>query len=376
MTAVDLSGGVETGRIRDRILVLLFAVLIALPATLHLAGVAQSTAERERRTLAELPRFPDSTERWRSFPSQIDSYLADRFGLRPALLAAASRLKFGLRMPAGALVFTGKDGWLYYNGNQQIDQHTGLRLFGPDEIALWLASLESYRRWLADRGISFVFVIAPDKPSIYPEHLPDGIKLAAVTPADQLLAAIAAQGRIDAADLRPALRAVKSAGDLYYKTDLHWNGIGAYFGLQAVMKGRWPSGVALPPLSDYRVESHPFVGDLNQIANLPCCSFEQELTLALKSGSAVVAQGRDLAPGTPNAWIESRHKTYPSVFIFGDSFATYWAKILPDVTRRTVYLRHEIPFPTAIIEREKPDIVIYEVIQEYMFHVPKPLARP
>jgi hypothetical protein len=376
MTAVDLSGGVETGRIRDRILVLLFALLIALPATLHLAGVAQSSAEEERRALAELPRFPDSTERWRGFPSQMDSYLADRFGLRPALLAAARQLKFGLRLPAGALVRTGKDGWLYYTGDQELDQHTGLRLFGPDEIALWLASLESYRSWLADRGIPFVFVIAPDKPSIYPEHLPDGITLATVTPADQLLAAIAPQGRIDAIDLRPALRAAKSTGDLYYKTDIHWNGIGAYFGLQAVMQGRWPSGIDLPPLSDYRVESHPFVGDLNQIANLPCCRFEQELNLALKSGNAVIGQGRDLAPGTPNAWVESRHTTYPSVFIFGDSFATYWSRILPDVTGRTVYLRHDVPFPTAMIEREKPDIVIYEVIEASMIHVPKPLAPP
>jgi hypothetical protein len=91
---------------------------------------------------------------------------------------------------------------------------------------------------------------------------------------------------------------------------------------------------------------------------------------------AAGAKGSDLAPGTPNAWVESRHKTYPSVFIFGDSFATYWSRILPDVTRRLAYVRHDIPFPTAVIEREKPDLVIYEVIEAYMIHVPKPLTPP
>ena len=38
-----------------------------------------------------------------------------------------------------------------------------------------LGNLDRLHDWLATKGIRFVFVVAPDKSEIYPEHLPEGV---------------------------------------------------------------------------------------------------------------------------------------------------------------------------------------------------------
>ena len=99
--------------------------------TLHLTGIAQTTARDEMRNLVQRPRLPTTLTAWRNFGAQIDSYVSDHFGLRPYLLAAANRLNFAVRLPGGGnrVALLGKDDWLYWRND--IEQHSGLRLLRP-----------------------------------------------------------------------------------------------------------------------------------------------------------------------------------------------------------------------------------------------------
>ena len=138
------------------------------------------------RNLVQRPRLPTTLTAWRNFGAQIDSYVSDHFGLRPYLLAAANRLNFAVRLPGGGnrVALLGKDDWLYWRND--IEQHSGLKLLGQWEIDAWTRSLDHLHDWLASQGIRFVFVIAPDKSEIYPEHLPDGVPAAPFTAAECL----------------------------------------------------------------------------------------------------------------------------------------------------------------------------------------------
>ena len=42
--------------------------------------------------------------------------------------------------------------------------------------AAWRTAIEGRRDWLAERGVRYVFGLAPNKPSIYPEMLPNHIR--------------------------------------------------------------------------------------------------------------------------------------------------------------------------------------------------------
>jgi hypothetical protein len=59
---------------------------------------------------------------------------------------------------------------------------------------------------LERRGIRCLFVVAPDKHSIYPEYLPETVSVHSPTELDQLLPSLDEAGVLHV-DLRPALRA-------------------------------------------------------------------------------------------------------------------------------------------------------------------------
>ena len=358
-------------RRRDLLLVLLFASFILLPGLLHVAGVEQSTPENEMRTLVDRPRFPDSTQSWREFGGKLEAYLSDRFGLRPVLTAAASRLRFAIRVPVGQLVIIGKDGWLYWNGQDEMEQVAGVRLLSQVRIGRWIGSLVRMRDWAEARRIRFIFVIAPNKSEIYPEYLPDGLVPAKRTAADQLRDALARDGRIDFVDLRGVMHAAKATGQIYYKTDTHWNPTGAYYALQAVMKGRWPAGIELPPLSDYTVDRTPIPGDIAYYLMQECCLKEPSDLLVRKFHDPTLGQA-DMRPVFSEGGysIDSEHRTYPRLFLLADSFAFKWFPLLPDVTSRTVFQWNGRTLRLSDVEKEKPDILIYEAVQRVLPYEP------
>jgi len=370
MTAAGAAAAPPRRRLPDLLLIALFALCLMTPAMLHVLGIGQSTSRDEMRELALRPRFPSSLGSWRSLAGEVDAYLADRFGLRPALVTAANRLSFAFRLPAGKSVIAGRDDWLYSNFYGEIDQYAGLQLLSRAQIAGWIRALKRERDWLAARGIKFVFVIVPDKAEIYPEHLPEGLPRGRLTPADQIVSALTRDGTIDFVDLAPVLQAAKATGQIYYRTDNHWNPTGAYQGLAEVMRGRWPAGISLPPLSAYRIDPTPFYGPLAMFLKLQCCIREPRNDLVRTFPDPVTAQDGIVAPDTQGAWMDSSHGRDPAVFLIADSFSWAWFQLLPDVASRVVYRRHGQPIPTALIGKEKPAILIYEVTASYLVGPP------
>ena len=361
-------------RRRDVWLVAAFGLLISLPAVLHLAGLAQTSTRDELRELAVRPEFPANARAWRNFGPRLDAYLADHFGLRPTLLAAAKRLKFAFRLPIAQSVIAGKDGWLYWGGHEEIEQHSGVRLMTKNEIQVWLDTLRTYHDWLAARGIRFVFVLAPDKSEIYPENLPEGIPAGTLTPADQLMAALKEQGLIDVVDLRNFIRKAKSLGQIYYKYDSHWKPATAYLGLAKVLEGRWP--VALPPLSDYRLDDRPLRGDLVHLAGLECCAAEPSESLLRKFADPVVSRTSNTASNQLGYGFVTRHVDYPSIFLCNDSFGDQWVTPLADVAYRAVFRRNDMPCQASAVEEEKPALFIFETAQRRLSEPPQPLGLP
>src|SRR5579885_3572364 len=363
-------------RFRDAALIALFAPLIFLPAILHMAGVAQTTARDEMRNLVQRPRLPATLAAWRGFGAEMDAYLADHFGLRPYLLAIGNRLNFAVRLPAGGnrLALPGKDDWLFWAND--IEQHSGLRLLSRGEVTRWIQSLATLHDWLAARGIRFVFVIAPDKSEIYPEHLPDGVPAAPFTAMDQMAAALAAQTGFDFVDLRQLLKAAKPGGQLYYRTDSHWNSRGAYLALRNVLDGRLAKGAALPAFSDYRLDPTPFAGDLVQLLSLACCISEPREAPIRSFPDPVRDHGLVVKDGQEGRWIDTTHRDLPAIFVYGDSFSDAWLPFLADVASRVVYRRNDHPLHAADVEAARPGLFIYEIVQRRVSEPPQPLVSP
>ena len=72
-------------------------------------------------------------------------------------------------MSPSSTVIKGRGGWLFYADDSALDDYVEETPFTPAELRAWRATLVATNDWLNERGVRFVFTIAPDKHVIYPE---------------------------------------------------------------------------------------------------------------------------------------------------------------------------------------------------------------
>jgi hypothetical protein len=182
----------------------------------------------------ELPRWSWRVGDLKRFPSRFDAEFNRALPWRVEVAAPARTVYLDwLRVSPVPEVILGSDGWLYYVGaarDRIIDRDIlGRDPFTHAELERWRAFLLERTRRYRDLGAKYVFVVAPNKESIYPEHLPSWIgPRAGPTRLDQLMAHMKSAPEVTVIDLRATLRDAKSASVVYYKADTHWNTQGAY----------------------------------------------------------------------------------------------------------------------------------------------------
>lgn len=149
-------------------------------------------------------------------------------------------------------VIIGKDGWLYLGDKHGQTLSEDRRVATEEDLAIGKKIGVATKAWdyfLAEKGVKvFRIMIGPNKGSIYPEHMPLWAKPILSNPTDALLSETGSKLFID---LRvPLLVAKKIHREaLYFKTDTHWNDLGAGIAFQAFAKQvekaapelQWPS---------------------------------------------------------------------------------------------------------------------------------------
>jgi hypothetical protein len=214
-----------------RLRVAIFCLVLYLPLAVMLSPSLRTWTDSRK------PVFPDWSWRVgdiRRYPSQFEEQFNAALPMR-VKVAALSRSFYidwlGISPIPEAVL--GTDGWLYYTGpvsEKLLDRHVrGRDPFSQDELERWRRLLLDRTRHFRSIGAKYVFVIAPNKESIYPEHLPSWIgPRLGPSRVDQLLAYLKSVPEVTVIDLRSSLIADKKAATLYYKTDTHWNTRGAY----------------------------------------------------------------------------------------------------------------------------------------------------
>lgn len=133
-------------------------------------------------------------------------------------------------------VIIGKDDFLFLGNNYDNVLHKTNGTYRPDikEVNQWTDKLKNLQKWYEDRGIKFVIAIAPNKHSIYKENLPNWMKYNGKTITDDIVES-SNKKNIKILDLRRILREVKNGEVLYWKTDTHWNEKGASIAYESII---------------------------------------------------------------------------------------------------------------------------------------------
>ena len=137
----------------------------------------------------------------------------------------------GLRSSITEDVVLGTDGWLYFADT--LPNYVGLQPMTDREIFSAARNLRLMAEYCESQGARFLFTLAPNKNSLYPEHMP-GLTLPAARQARDAkrLAEELERQSVRYLDLFSLFRGQEET--LYFKTDSHWNGKGAALAADAV----------------------------------------------------------------------------------------------------------------------------------------------
>ncbi len=205
----------------SKIFISLFLVLCLIPSAGMLLGFESEAGANA--IPAPAPRFGIG------MLSECADYVADRFALRQELISVWSWLNERLlHTSAEEQVILGSEGWLYYS--ETLDDYTGVSLSDAEleQIAQRLAALQGA---LASEGKAFVFTVAPNKNSLYPEHMPKALANRHEDSSVERLLPYLEQYGVHYADLFAPL----SARTLYYRSDSHWTAEGAALGADTIL---------------------------------------------------------------------------------------------------------------------------------------------
>ena len=360
----------------QKTLVALFLALIGLPLTANLAGFDGANPLGENRSMAPFPRLEPGWSSLVAFPEALTGWFEDHFGFRSTLVRWYGEGRyFGLGVSPAASVIRGRDGWLFYADDHGMEDYTRESPFPAEQVEEWRETLVRSRAWLQARGVAFVFTIAPDKHVLYPEKLPDTIRpLGVPYRMDQVFEGLAGSS-VAAVDLRPALRAAKARERVFEQTDTHWNERGAFVAYQRLVAAIREQLPAVPPAwerSDFDAVAVEVEGlDLAGMIGLKDVLRESQLRLVPRRPR----QARTVEPlGVPSSAARGRlvteipGSTLPRALVFRDSCFSQLAPFLSEHFSRVVYL-WQPNFDAQDVERERPDVVIQELVGRHLFSV-------
>jgi len=117
----------------------------------------------------------------------------------------------------------GKDGWLFYY--ETLNDFLHKDILSDDEIEEIALQLQAAEQLCNEHGIEFLFVVAPNKNSIYPQYMPYLGGRHNPQNNVQMLFERLEEKNVSALNLIEPLRSRESL--LYHKMDSHWNDLGA-----------------------------------------------------------------------------------------------------------------------------------------------------
>ncbi len=182
----------------------------------------------ENRNLAE---FPTKFNGFSNYMSGIDAYVKDRAGFRDGMMQLYNEVLIGKLKSHHKQVIFGEDGWLFYN--EELPDYTGTNI-EQEKIEKCVDILKGINEWCESRGSKFVFIVGPNKSSIYSEYMPDYIKKADVSFLDILTERLNQEG-VPIINPKQELIKNKNKTELYYKLDTHWNSLGAKYALDRLV---------------------------------------------------------------------------------------------------------------------------------------------
>jgi len=367
------TGSKPIRQVADLALISIFLAMIFLPPVAALLGIGPATSLTEKRAPIVRPPLTLDLPGLTFFHRNFEAYWNDTFGFRSTLVRGYNRASMWLGVSPSAKVVVGTDGWLFVGEEYSaVEYYRATRPFTPEQLVWWQRLLEGRHDWLAQHGIRYLLIVAPDKQSIYPEYMPAALnRVGTATRLDQLVAHLEQHSDLQLLDLRGVLREAKAHERPYERLDSHWNDLGAWIAYAEIAKrlGVWFPHMQPVPLSDFERTWPAGQGnDLAMLLSLSDVMPGERLTLVprVPRRARLIPTDGTLPPGSVAMLVtETGDPALPRAVMFHDSFAqTLW----PFLSEHFAHIAYswQYNFDPGLIGREKPDVVLDEMVDRVL----------
>lgn len=307
--------------------------------------------------------FP--TEISQKFPNQFDAYYEDHFPFRSFLIKKFYTVRKSIK--DNPKVIIGKNDWIFLNSSpfntyaktdNSLGDFTGKTLLSDEEAAEYEKKIKAQKDYFDEKGIRFLIMIPPNKMSVYSEYAPKAYRKlrAERSRYEQTEEAIRNAG-VPFINLKKLFEKEKGEYPLYYRTDTHWNDLGAYTAFTHLMNVLHKD---VPEIE--RIETRESeCGDNYRMSGLSdaCADTHYTPVLSFKNGPGNCVSERD------SGYIVCTNEEAPykeHILVGRDSFAERLIPYFAWMFKKTTFvwsgkLSSEEMF--AVINRETPDIVLY-----------------
>lgn len=331
---------------------------------------------QENRNLAPMPKPITKFDiNWKYF-SELEEYIKDRFGLRDYLISLNMKIQYGLLGRQGnSRALIGKEGWLYYidpNYGANYSDFMKLNTVSEEEVAAFVKAVKDRADWCEQNGIKFLLLIPPNKHNVYPEYYPF-VRPSGVTRTEQFLAGLDKE-KIRYIYPKEALIANKGTSEVYYKTDTHWNPLGALvaFGeIKKEIKNIFPRTRFSDIEFVQSTKEIPGRGDIVPMLGLTSYGTITEVKYQPKgmAWSDIYTYEKNLKKD--GIIVNGKNTKLPTAIIYRDSFANNLEPFTSTLFSKAEYIWHWFEkSDKEYVLANKPDIVIWEIVEKWTGGIP------
>lgn len=359
-------------KVLNYIFVVLFLAVCIIPLIFSnkKAGMISTV---ENRALAEFPKvFNDDGAVNPELKTGFKSWLNDNIGFRDTLMSLNTKIQYALFDKINSSnVISGKNGWLFYQGEGgiSINDYQAKTLYTEKQLKKILNNVTELQKWCDDNGMEFVLMLMPNKEHIYREYMPDGIEeVHEEKNIDLVVDYIRENSDIKVVCPKEELLKAKEKYDVYYKYDTHWNDLGAYEGYKALM-----ASLNITPVSFENIETREY--DSGDLANMAMLSgLTESYTESFITYDDEVETLYEDNKGN-NTYRKLKYANgQGKIFFMGDSFSDAMRPMISRTFEYSDFVHRDTKIYDEVL-KEKPDIFVYEMVERYVPRLEQSVLR-
>ncbi len=306
---------------------------------------------------AQLPSVINGDKSFNSlYIQQLGNYFEKTFAFRPQMINADANIQAGVFQTSNLpSVIAGSDGWLYYSST--LNDFLGKNTMSQRAVNNAAHNLLLTQRYCEANGARFIFTVAPNKNSLYPEHMPYyyGAKASRQKNIGSFKSALELEG-VNYCDLFGLFE--NDDETLYLKQDSHWNNKGALAAYNKILDDASVSHSDFSDVSPVREKTH--VGDLAKMLYPASAGPEYNYNYGMEKNYRYLTDTKSVE----DAEIKTENSQGKgSLYMYRDSFGN---ALLPFFASEYGKAEFTKAFPVNLgleIGLQQPDTVIFEIAE-------------